>query len=77
MAKNWGGVNYVAAQYLEAHFDGKVAVLVSDGVHDSPSIQEEPAEDNRPSKDWILPKETELRVEVGKENVVDIRVHLL
>lgn len=50
---------------------------MSDGVHDSSSIQEEPAEDNRPSKDWILPKETELRVEVGKENVVDIRVHLL
>jgi hypothetical protein len=44
-------------------------------VYDSYSVQEGQPEDNRPAKDWILPKETELRVEVGNENVVDIRVH--
>lgn len=44
------------------------------GVRDSSSLQEGQPEDNRPAKDWILPKETELRVEVENEDGVDIRV---
>ena len=46
-------------------------------MHDSSSLQESQPEDDRPAKDWILPKEAELRVEVGNENVVDIRVRVL
>ena len=30
--------------------------------------------DDRPFKDWVLVKETELRLEVGSENTIDIRV---
>ena len=45
-------------------------------VHDDSSLQESQPEDDRPAKDWILPKEAELRVEVGNENIVDIRVRV-
>ena len=45
-------------------------------MHDGSSLQESQPEDDRPAKDWILPKEAELRVEVGNENVVDIRVRV-
>ena len=40
----------------------------------TPHQEGEPA-DNRPFKDWVLQKETELRLEVGgDQDAVDIRV---
>lgn len=37
-------------------------------------MQEAQPEDNRPFKDWVLQKEAELRVEIGDQDNVEIRV---
>ena len=59
-----------------ASINGKAVVFLCRAVHDRSSIQEAQPEDNRPFKDWLLQKETELRLEVGSENIVDIKVHV-
>ena len=55
--------------------NGKVVIFLCDTVHYRSSLQDAQQEDNRPFKDWVLQKETELRLEVGNEDIVDIRVY--
>ena len=40
-------------------------------------MQSETGADNRSFKEWALEKETELRLEVGEEHTIDIKVCLL